>query len=109
MQNNGPALLWRNETSTRNHWITFKLIGVKSNRDGIGAMVSVTTSGMSQRTLVRGGSSYLSQSDLRPHFGLGLQTKADVVIRWPSGIVDRLTALSPDRIWTIREGAGRAE
>jgi hypothetical protein len=109
LQNNGLAMLWHNETTTQNHWITLKLIGSKSNRDGIGAMVTVTTPGMSRRTLVHSGSSYLSQSDLRPHFGLGKETKADVLIRWPSGTVDRISSVAADKIWTVREGAGKTE
>jgi hypothetical protein len=109
MQNDGPALLWHNETATGNHWMTFKLIGSKSNRDGLGAMVTVSTPGQKQRTQVRGGSSYLSQSDMRPHFGLGPATSADVEIHWPSGTVDKIPAVGADHIWTIREGTGRAE
>ncbi len=109
LQNDGAALLWHNETPTKNHWVMFKLIGVKSNRDGIGAMVTVTTPGMTQRTMVRGGSSYCSQSDMRAHFGLADRTTAEVSIRWPSGIVDRIPRVSADRIWTVREGAGRVE
>jgi hypothetical protein len=109
LQNDGPALLWHNETPTKNHWATFKLIGVKSNRDGIGAMVTVTTPGMTQRTMVRGGSSYCSQSDMRAHFGLADRTAADVSIRWPSGVVDRIPGVSADRIWTVREGMGRVK
>lgn len=104
--NNGPAHLWRNETPTQNHWLTLRLIGTRSNRDGIGALVLVHAGGVQQRTLVRSGSSYLSQSDLRPHFGLGAQTSADVEIRWPSGTVDRFARVLCDRIWTAREGAG---
>ncbi len=104
LQNNGPALLWHNETSTQNHWLTLKLVGRKSNRDGIGAVVLVSGGGITRRALVRSGSSYLSQSDLRPHFGLGAQTTARVEIRWPSGIVDTLAHVSCDRIVTVREG-----
>ena len=109
LQNNGPALLWHNETPTKNHWVTFKLIGVRSNRDGIGALVTVTASGMTQRTMVRGGSSYCSQSDMRPHFGLAGSPTADISIRWPSGVIDRIPSVPADRIWTVREGTGRVE
>jgi hypothetical protein len=66
----------------------------------------VTAGGVTQRTLVRSGSSYLSQSDLRPHFGLGPHTMADVEIRWPSGNVDRIARVPCDRIRTVREGRG---
>lgn len=108
-QNNGPALLWHNETVTHNHWLTLKLIGTKSNRNGIGAMVRVTSGGTTQRVLVHTGSSYLSQSDLRPHFGLGAQTTADVEIRWPSGVVDSINRVACDHIGTVREGTRRVE
>ena len=104
VQNNGPALLWHNETSTKNHWLTLKLVGRKSNRDGIGALVLVRAGGITSRAMVRSGSSYLSQSDLRPHFGMGAQTTARVEIRWPSGIVDTLAHVSCDRIVTVHEG-----
>ncbi|HZO89028.1 MAG TPA: CRTAC1 family protein [Chthonomonadaceae bacterium] len=103
--NNGPAMLWRNETPTSNHWLALKLVGTKSNRDGIGALVIVTTGGVTQRAMVRSGSSYLSQSDLRPHFGLGAQTTADVEIRWPSGQVDKFTNVACDHLYTAHEGA----
>src|SRR5579871_1764290 len=104
LQNNGSALLWHNETSTKNHWLTLKLVGRQSNRDGIGALVLVSAGGITRRAMVRSGSSYLSQSDLRPHFGMGAQTTALVEIRWPSGIVDTLAHVSCDRIVTVREG-----
>ena len=107
--NNGPAHLWHNETPTRNHWMTLQLVGTKSCRDGIGARVIVKTSAGSQQNYVRSGSSYLSQSDLRPHFGLGTQTKADVEIHWPSGIVDKIGGAACDHIWKIYEGKGRFE
>ena len=102
--NGGAARLWRNETPNTGHWITLKLIGVKSNRDGIGAMITVTAGGITQREMVHSGSSYLSQSDLRAHFGLGAQKMAVVTISWPSGAVDRITDLPYDRISVIREG-----
>jgi hypothetical protein len=102
-------MLWRNETSTHNHWLTLRLVGERSNRDGIGALVIVTAGGLRQRSVVYAGSSYCSQSDLRPHFGLGAQTSAEVEIRWPSGVVDRITGVACDHIWTVREGKGRVE
>jgi hypothetical protein len=104
--NNGPAYLWRNDTPASSHWLTLKLIGTRSSRDGIGAAVKVTAGGVTQRALVRCGSSYLSQSDLRPHFGLGSSAGADVEIRWPSGTVDRISGVAADAIRTVTEGAG---
>jgi hypothetical protein len=107
--NNGPALLWHNETLAGNHWLTLRLVGERSNRDGIGAVVQVTAGGRTQRTAVRSGSSYLSQSDLRAHFGLGEARTADVEIRWPSGTVDRIAAVPADQIYVAREGMGKAQ
>lgn len=109
LQNNGPALLWHNETPTHNHWLTFKLIGTKSNRDGIGAVITVVAGGSTQRGFCRSGSSYLSANDLRVHFGLGAAARADVTIRWPSDTIDHLRDLPVDHIWTVREGSGKAQ
>jgi hypothetical protein len=71
-------------------------------------MVTVKTPSAVQRAMVRSGSSYLMQSDLRPHFGLGNAVSADVEIQWPSGKKDRLTGLAADRFWTITEGTNAA-
>ena len=104
--NAGPAALFLNQGST-NHALRVKLIGTKSNRDGIGAEVSVKSAGTSQKQMLRSGSSYLSSSELVLTFGLGSSTKADVVeVHWPSGAVDHLTNINADQIVTIREGAG---
>jgi hypothetical protein len=105
--NGGWAYLWHNETPTNNHWLQLKLVGVKSNRDGIGAVVTVNAGGRTVRTAVRSGSSYLSASDLRAHVGLGTANRADIEVKWPSGIVDRLPATAADHIWTLREGSGK--
>jgi enediyne biosynthesis protein E4 len=104
--NNGPAFLWRNETPTKAHWLTLKLQGTRSNRSGIGALIRVTAGGITRRTMLRSGSSYLSQSDLRPHFGLGPHPVADVEITWSSGTVDRIARVPADGIRTVREGSG---
>jgi enediyne biosynthesis protein E4 len=84
--NNRPAYLYRNDQLAHPRSIRFKLQGVKSNRDAIGALVRIFYDGQSQTRMVRGGSSYLSQSELPLTFGLGLRDKIDrVVIDWPSG------------------------
>ena len=84
--NNGPAYLYRNDQQTGNHSIRFRLTGTKSNRDAIGAMVRIEHEGSTQERLVKGGSSYLSQSELPVTFGLGRRDKIDrVTIEWPSG------------------------
>ncbi len=85
--NNHPARLWRNEGGNGNHWLRFKLVGVESNRDGIGAVITVQAGGITQQQLVKSGGSFLSQSTLRPIFGLGKSNKVDdVEVHWPSGL-----------------------
>ncbi len=104
-ENNGPARLYRNRLLT-GHWLRVRLKGVTSNRDGIGAVVTVTTNGRPQTRMVRTGSSYLSQSERPPLFGLGSATSAEtVVIRWPSGVIDRLAAVRADQRLTVVEGS----
>ena len=84
-------------------------MGTKSNRDGIGARVTLVAGGRRQIQEVRSGGSYLSQNDLRVHFGLGSATKVDLIeIRWPSGAVDKIESASVDRFLTVEEGRGIA-
>ena len=84
--NNGPAALYRNDVSNGNHSLRLRLVGTKSNRDGIGAVVRLTTPDGTQTRMVKTGSSYLSQSELPLTFGLAKHDKADrLVIEWPSG------------------------
>jgi len=104
--NNGPAYILRNETETANHWLTLKLIGLKSNRDGIGAAISLNSSSGTQYQTVTTGGSYCSASDVRPHFGLGGDKKVkDLEIRWPSGVLQDLRDVAVDRIVTVKEPA----
>jgi hypothetical protein len=106
--NSLPELL-RCDSSTGNHWIKIKLVGVKSNRSAIGARVRTTTAGHRQMDEVRSGGSFYSQNDLRLHFGLGRAGRVDLLeIFWPSGHVDRLTGLAANQIVTIHEGQSRA-
>jgi len=102
--NDGPAYILRNDTPTGNHWILLNLMGHTSNRDGIGAVVKVTTSaGIQVRTVTTGGS-YLSSSDKRVHFGLGRDPNASSIeIDWPSGVVQKLTDVKADRILQVDE------
>jgi hypothetical protein len=103
-ENNGPAHILMNETKTSNHWIGFRLVGHRSNRDGIGAVIRITTSQGPQWYTITTASSYLSSSDVRAHFGLGEDTEATTVeIRWPSGIVQRLSHVKGDRYARIDE------
>jgi enediyne biosynthesis protein E4 len=104
--NDRPTLL-RNDTASGNHWITVRLVGSKSNRDGIGARVTAQAGGRRQRSEVRGDGSYLSHSDIRAHVGLGTATRVDrLEIRWPSGVVETASGLAADRAYVAREGAG---
>jgi hypothetical protein len=104
--NGGRAWLFHNEGGT-NHSLRVKLVGTKSNRDGIGAVVRVASGGAKQWHMLRSGSSYLSQSELVLTFGLGDATKADTVeVQWPSGQVEKLSGLAADQTVTIEEGKG---
>jgi len=105
-QNDPPTLL-HNESENLGHWISIRTMGVKSNRDGIGARVTLVAGGRRQIQEVRSGGSYLSQNDLRVHFGLGSATKIDrLEVRWPSGIVDKMEDTSADKFLTVEEGRG---
>ena len=104
--NAGAPHLYHNEGGT-NHSLRVKLVGTKSNRDGIGAVVRISTGSDQQWKMLRSGSSYLSQSELVLTFGLGQQTKADTVqIEWPSGQVDKLSNISAGQTYTVQEGKG---
>jgi len=102
--NDGPAYVLRNETATSNHWLTLSLVGHRSNRDGIGAEIHVTTTAGTQMETVSTTGSYLSSNDKRAHFGLGKDAAASKVeIHWPSGIVQTLTNVKGDRIVQVDE------
>jgi len=104
--NNGPARVLKNETPTDNHWLTLKLVGVKSNRDAIGAQVEIATESGKQYASVTTASSYQSSSDPRLHFGLGNAVSVKSIrIRWPSGMVQALPETKGDQILTIKEEA----
>jgi enediyne biosynthesis protein E4 len=100
--NNGPAYLYRNDGANQNHWLSVRLVGTKSNRDGIGAVVRVGK----QWNMVRSGSSYCSQSDLALTFGLGKDTTASVEIEWPSGAKQQLGKVAADQRILVDEGKG---
>jgi hypothetical protein len=90
-----------------NNWVGIQLIGTKSNRNGIGARVETESGGLRQMDEVRSGGSYLSQSDLRLHFGLGAARRADrVTVRWPTGTVDTLRGIPANCHVVIEEGSG---
>ena len=104
--NNGdPPLLLHNSGGNGNHVLNFKLVGTKSNRDAMGARVRVLAGSLSQIREIAGGGSYLSQSDLRVHFGLGKATRAESVeVKWPSGQRQVFHDVEADRFYLIEEG-----
>lgn len=106
----GPPQLLRNDGGNANNFVMVKTIGVKSNRDGIGAKVKIVSGDLTQIGEVRSGASYISQSDLRLHFGLEKRTKIDLIeIRWPSGVVDKIANVNANQLLTIKEGQGLVE
>jgi hypothetical protein len=105
--NHGPAYLYRNDGGNRNNFICVRTRGVKSNRDGIGAVVRVESAGGKQWSVVRSGSSYASQSDLALTFGLAKDTTITAIeVEWPSGAKDRVTGVAANQFVTIEEGKG---
>ena len=106
INNNGQeAELLRNDGGNRRHWLQLRLIGTKSNRDGIGARVKVTAEDLVQYEQQKGGMSYQAAHDSRLHFGLGDRTKVDrIEIRWPSGAVDEIRDVDADRVLVVKEG-----
>lgn len=103
----GAARILRNKGDKSHHWVSLELAGTKSNRLAIGARIKLTAAGVTQTDQVRSGGSYLSQNDLRVHFGLGTTTKIDnVEIKWPSGAIDVLKNLDADKSYAVLEGKG---
>ena len=101
-----PSLL-RNDGGNTNHWLTVLLIGTKSNRDGIGASLKLSSEGVAHVEQAKGGMGYMSASDPRIHFGLGKRTKIESLeVTWPSGQVDRLSNVPIDQIIAVQEGRG---
>ena len=106
--NNGPAVLLRNDGGNKSHYLRVRTVGTTSNRDGIGARVTVTLDGGRKlEATVKTGSSYLSQSELPLTFGLGAATRvAKVEVAWPSGKTDQVAGVTANRTIVIREGQG---
>ena len=105
--NDGPAYLFRNDGGNRNNWISIRLVGRKSNHDGIGAVVRVASKSGKQWNMVRSGSSYCSQSDLALTFGLGSDPDVQAIeIEWPSGEKQKLGGTPANQFLTIDETAG---
>ena len=101
---NEPPSLWKQAGRAAGHWLLIKLAGSRSNRSAIGARVMVSAAGHVQTDELRSGGSYLSQNDMRLHFGLGSATRADsITVRWPSGAKTVLRDVGADRVVTIHE------
>jgi hypothetical protein len=105
--NHGPAYLYRNDGGNLNHWLCVRLVGTKSNRDGIGAVVRVESASGKQWSTVHSGGSYCSQSDLPLTFGLGKDPAVTALdIEWPSGSKQHLANLTANQFITIEEDKG---
>ncbi len=105
--NNGPAYLYRNDQQTGNHRLRVRLIGTQSNHDAIGATVRLFYGGLTQTRVVKGGSSYLSQSELPLTFGLGKHDSVDrMVVEWPSGRTEEFKSLNIDHRYECTETKG---
>jgi len=103
----GAPMILRNSGVENRHWVSFELAGTKSNRLAIGARLKIVAGGMTQTEEIHSGGSYLSQHDLRVHFGLGNASKIDSLeIRWPSGGTEILKDLAADKYYAVLEGKG---
>jgi hypothetical protein len=103
----GAPMVLKNHGVSGRHWVSFELAGTKSNRLAIGARIKLIAGGVTQTDEIHSGGSYLSQNDLRLHFGLATAAKIDrVEILWPSGAVDTLTDLGADQFYSVLEGSG---
>jgi hypothetical protein len=103
----GAPMILRNPGIAGRHWVSFELGGTKSNRLAIGARLKIIAGGVTQTEETHSGGSYLSQSDLRVHFGLGTSTKIDKLeVRWPSGAIDVMSDLLADQFYGVLEGKG---
>ena len=102
---NGHAHLYRNDGGNQNRWIKLKLIGSKSNQNGVGARVSITSKSGTQTRTLKSGCSYCSQSELSLIFGIGQNSQIDMIeVNWPSGVVDRLVNVKPNQLLVVEEG-----
>ena len=107
VDNEGAPLLLHNESKQVGHWLECKLVGTKSNRDGIGAMVTFTAGSQSLMRQCRADGSFESSSDMRVHAGLGNEERTDITVKWPSGVVNKYTNVEADHIVTLQEGDDR--
>jgi len=108
--NNGEAPFLLQNSGNKNHFLNFKVIGTKTNRDGMGARIRVTSGGISQIREIEGGGSYMSQSDLRASFGLGTARSADKVdVIWPTGEHQVFQNVAANKFYRIEEGKNELE
>jgi len=104
------ALFYRNVTEGAGNWVTFQLTGTKSNRDAIGARITLTAGGLKEIQEINGGNGYAGQSTKRAHFGIGKATAVDSVeIHWPSGLTEKVKGVSVNKLNKITEGKGLAQ
>jgi hypothetical protein len=100
-------MILKNHGVPGRHWVSFELAGTKSNRLALNARVKIVAGGMTQTDEIHSGGSYLSQNDLRVHFGLGAAKKVDrVEIRWPSGKIETFNDVGVDQFYSVLEGQG---
>jgi hypothetical protein len=106
---NAPAVLFRNDQTSHNHWLMFRTVGHKSNRDGIGAHITVKTGVLSQVWEIKRTVGIYGCSDPRAHFGLGSAAKADLVrVQWPSGVTQEFREVEADQHYLLDESSGLA-
>jgi predicted nucleotidyltransferase len=106
--NDLPTLL-RNDTPTRRHWLMVQVFGDRANRDGVGTRLHLVAGGQHQWRTVKGSGSYLSHNDLRAHFGLGTQTRIELLeLIWPDGTTQTLSDLPADKLVVVRQGVAPA-
>jgi hypothetical protein len=103
---NEPPSLLRNDVSGGRHWLKILLVGVQTNRSAIGSRVVAHYGGHQQAQEVTAQSSFYSANDRRLHFGLGVETSADLTIRWTNGKTETISGVAADQLITVREGAG---
>jgi len=105
----GAPMILKNHGIPGRHWVSFELTGTKSNRLALNARIKITSGGMTQTEEIHSGGSYLSQNDLRVHFGVGAAKKIDSVeVRWPSGLVDTFRDVEVDQFYSVLECQGVA-
>jgi len=100
-------MILRNRGIAGQHWVSFELAGTKSNHLAIGSRLKIIADGVTQTEEIHSGGSYLSQNDLRVHFGMGTATKIDKLeVRWPSGATDMINDVMADQFYGVLEGKG---